>query len=560
MYNGASSVEESDEVEAVERNWVEMEMEEHYVPQMREQWNYVDERHLYRDLVRTGCDSKYDPQRHKLEQIDAERRQRKRSKSRQPHYPPCYCISETTRHWPGKTKYPGNMEAVLDHYQNLLDRPINQSSSCMCGHVSQNAYHHSRSKQTNNYRYPRKHTYELNASAMMENPTTSRTNDSVEYYRQMHNSVKGGHKKDVSYKETQALTKMYGNLEVDNELPMKYIQSKKESKVSPEPKVWKQHAEKISKPNIGGKSESKNNEDEYCLCMRKLKFNLSQCDNPDNATLENVEEDRDEQMKVKFDNLTAGLSSATRSAIGMSFAGQPSVKPKNNDVLLKDKALVMDDSDCSKGENVRKQPESTRICKSYQRTTSERNSARKPDEDSMINREENQEDVCEEIIVKDDEQEDAIRKNIYAAGDLDLHATKSHILGLIDRALSNEFGSSLDPQKPTDMNRGLTQQENWLEITRDLLADCCQPEDVLTMRHHGLRAECIKELKILRWKHMNSIQDEFKKLCNLQKFLDSFSPRQSMPSLQTQVAAVEQRPEKRQQQQQEEKQNLGTIS
>lgn len=57
---------------------------------------------------------------------------------------------------------------------------------------------------------------------------------------------------------------------------------------------------------------------------------------------------------------------------------------------------------------------------------------------------------------------------------------------------------------------------------------------------------------------MQHIQNEFKKLCDLQKFLDEYSPRESL--LTFQPTAVEQRTEERQSQQQqhEEKQNLGT--
>lgn len=98
-------------------------------------------------------------------------------------------------------------------------------------------------------------------------------------------------------------------------------------------------------------------------------------------------------------------------------------------------------------------------------------------------------------------------------------------------------------------------QELCKEITRDLLGDCSQMEDLLS--HRGQRVDCVKKLKNLWWQHMSHIQDEFKKLCHVQTFLDSYSPRPSMTAIQSHTAAVEQRPEERQQQQQE-KQNLGT--
>lgn len=113
----------------------------------------------------------------------------------------------------------------------------------------------------------------------------------------------------------------------------------------------------------------------------------------------------------------------------------------------KQKVATIGDSDCSKDEDTLKQSDNTRMCRSRQRSTIRRDSARKLDEELVTSREENQEDTCGEIIVKDDDQEVVIRKNVYGGGDLDLRATKSHILGLIDRALSNEFGNSMDQQK-----------------------------------------------------------------------------------------------------------------
>lgn len=63
---------------------------------------------------------------------------------------------------------------------------------------------------------------------------------------------------------------------------------------------------------------------------------------------------------------------------------------------------------------------------------------------------------------------------------------------------------------------------------------------------------------------MQHIQNEFNKLCDLQKFLDEYSPKQSLSSFQFNSNAVEQRLEDRQQEQEQEEQdeqpNLGTIS
>ncbi|XP_076230159.1 uncharacterized protein LOC116432705 [Nomia melanderi] len=157
-----------------------------------------------------------------------------------------------------------------------------------------------------------------------------------------------------------------------------------------------------------------------------------------------------------------------------------------------------------------------------------------------------------EIVEEEEDREAEIKKNIYAGGDLNLCATKNLIVGLIDEALSQDFGSSTDQPKNSDSNRGLTKQEPCVEIMHALQGDCWEStKDLLT--HRGLNAECLKQLKMLRWEHMNRIQNMCSKLCNLQKFLDSYSPRLSMSAPQQHAAAVEQRAEDRQQQQHEEK-------
>ncbi|XP_076294156.1 uncharacterized protein LOC143215696 isoform X2 [Lasioglossum baleicum] len=157
----------------------------------------------------------------------------------------------------------------------------------------------------------------------------------------------------------------------------------------------------------------------------------------------------------------------------------------------------------------------------------------------------------ESTFEEEDQDQDA-RKNLYAGGDLNLRATKSVIVGLIDKALSHTFGSPTDQTKNVDSTRGLAKEEPSIEVVRALQGDCCESlKDLLT--HRGLKQDYIKDLKLLRSEHMNHIRNMFSKLCNLQQFLDSCSPRLSMSAPQTLTAAVEQRVEERQQQPHEEK-------
>lgn len=113
--------------------------------------------------------------------------------------------------------------------------------------------------------------------------------------------------------------------------------------------------------------------------------------------------------------------------------------------------MAFDASNYSKDEDSRTQETENAVSfhKPCKLSAIRRNSVCKPD-NSSSDGEAIAEDTRHEIMTKDDLRDDheaLNRKCIYAGGDLDLHATKNHILDLIDRALCNEFGSATDQQK-----------------------------------------------------------------------------------------------------------------
>ncbi|XP_023290276.1 uncharacterized protein LOC105700239 [Orussus abietinus] len=125
------------------------------------------------------------------------------------------------------------------------------------------------------------------------------------------------------------------------------------------------------------------------------------------------------------------------------------------------------------------------------------------------------------------------RKNVYGAGDLDLHASKSYIVSLIDRALSRELGTVPEGRKLC------------LEITRLLQGDCCQSLGAFSQNlcNHQECPDYVKQLKTLRWEYLNHIQEELRKLHDLERFLDTCSPRHSLPVLNGQSFLAEHRKE-----------------
>lgn len=119
----------------------------------------------------------------------------------------------------------------------------------------------------------------------------------------------------------------------------------------------------------------------------------------------------------------------------------------------KHKSLAIDTNDYTKEEELPKEDENARpMCKPCQRSTTRQDSPCSPGKESTSNTEETREDssYCE-LAVKDEEQDIPNRKNTYAGGDLNpdfnLRATKSYIIGLIDRVLSKKFATSPGQQK-----------------------------------------------------------------------------------------------------------------
>ena len=122
----------------------------------------------------------------------------------------------------------------------------------------------------------------------------------------------------------------------------------------------------------------------------------------------------------------------------------------------KHKVLPIDANDYTKEGNLPKKVENRLICKPLQRSPIRQNSPRSPGKESTSNSEETRdESSCCELAVKDEDHESPNRKNIYAGGDLDLdldiRATKTYIVDLIDRVLSKKFAMS--PGQPKVFTR-----------------------------------------------------------------------------------------------------------
>ncbi|XP_043670816.1 uncharacterized protein LOC122630412 [Vespula pensylvanica] len=141
-------------------------------------------------------------------------------------------------------------------------------------------------------------------------------------------------------------------------------------------------------------------------------------------------------------------------------------------------------------------------------------------------------------INEKNENSDVVEKSDQFDEDLDLHASKSHILNLIDKALSKEFGP-LDAKKRDPVKEEITRQELCIEISRALQSDNCDSLAQTLLSNRGT-PDYVRHLKILRWEYLNHIQDKLRKLYDLEKILDDCSSRNSLLTLQSHTNSTDQ--------------------
>ncbi|KZC07763.1 hypothetical protein WN55_08085 [Dufourea novaeangliae] len=412
-------------------------------------------------------------------------------KSQVRHCPSCFHPLEGLKHSSGIPRCSNNVYEVLNTYENdYLMHPRNQTANTLqnddlyTGHVTSKPHHYSRMRHPSGHRRQRRNDQQV---LMRDTAADS--------YCPLF--MENGCRRDLHKLYCEIMSEAVEDSDIESEIQTRttkdWRNSRQHGKNEPEDKNIRQWR----------------NRDQENLRRMKLDLDVSRDDGRKygDPGMDDLEEKRP-KMKLCNDSLLG--------------------------------TMMSDNSDYTKERESQRQETETLHSQRRRKDSTVRKSVECKGEDESTNREEIKDDARCEIVVKDDEQETVIRKNIYAGGDLNLCATKSQILGLIDKALSNGFGSSTDQAKSVDSNRTLT-KEIYIEIRRALQGDFCESlEDVLTNR--GFSQECIQQLKMLRSEQMNHIRDMFRKLCKLQKLLDSYSPRQSsMSTSQMHPSAVKQR-------------------
>ncbi|XP_076761440.1 uncharacterized protein LOC143429649 [Xylocopa sonorina] len=457
---------------------------------------------LYHDLGAKCCLNCNQPRYGIAESPELGRRRRRRSRNRLQHCPSCHCPPEALKYSIERANYTKNMDAVLNEYEDFLTDPTSQVF---------------RKTESDPLSPPRM----CRVSAFGRTPAC---------HRDSRKRQPSSNRRQCRGEQEQAFpilrNALHSGMNADGNICYQCPRSMKSG--CKRECCWRgeQNPNEINENESG---EPRREDDDWSRAKGKLRFSLKQM-------MEDVEDHGKREIKQRSDCLSNILPIL-----------KASTKSRNvEDLPDKRKFLTIDTRDG----NLSKEAD-------------QRDSSCERDKESTSNREEAREDPFCELTVNDVEQETSFGKSVYAAGDLnvDLHAIKSHILDLIDRVLNKKLAAtSSDQQKNAESNRGSTEEGIYIEITRALQSDWCEPLAEDSPSHGDSRTDYIKHLKYMRWNYMKHIKNELIKLCNLQKFLDNYSPRQSLPAFQSRSAAVEQRPEEWQQQQHEEKQNLGTIS
>ncbi|XP_024941691.1 uncharacterized protein LOC107268647 isoform X2 [Cephus cinctus] len=498
-------------------------------------------RQSYDTTRRESC-ARCDPPMMQFESREASRRKRK-TKNHLQHCPSCHCPPYSMKYSPARTRNTENVYALLDQYEQFLAKSMHPGRKLQSPRSPRSAsrcrpstiVHCSRKGNSGgNQQLKTTETDPILQELMRDMVKTGLADEDTKGYPRYECApIKSIHKKDNSWQQQQD--------ESDEESirPIKHVHdyphTKKQSSVESQKRDGT--SQPIEKYDIQKDEEWKqlqrdreelNELDSEVREFEKWK-NIRQEDKDANTTEKRKVNFLPSKLPVpQFSNVRPGAFDTSRSK---SPKDQAKDRVRNveastsyHSMLTADKNLkatseFMEQLDLTKDENLEQELKSIPYCETYRCPSLPNSQSIKPKverpstDNNLIN----------------DNQADAnlTEKNVYAGGgDLDFHSSKCYIVDLIDRALSRELATIPQEKKLDDL-------VGQREITRTLQGDCCQ-----SLPHCLSNQETpdyVRQLKVLRWAYLNHIQDELRKLQDLERFLDTCSPRQSLPILHAQT-------------------------
>ncbi|XP_014600000.1 PREDICTED: uncharacterized protein LOC106784696 [Polistes canadensis] len=486
----------------------------------------------------------------------------RKKKSKTHRCPSCHCQLDFKR-TPSKTRDIDNIEAVFKKTEHIFDNAlanggVKKSYSIPLSPKSNPRCHRTHSKKISNNNHRQKQRWNDDDDDKFTMMIDDIVNKGVEneYYIKFPNSlpIKSSTKKDYHWKNDQVLQGILDYSEPESDLMDKYYEKysrskkccdnskrelesnlkKKENEFEEYKQHLKQQYQELDQLKYHLYGKLKNIDDQQC--KENDSFNVEQPERKkksyfeDETKKKNKEHRLDGELQYTDVSKKHQISTSNNKNIpeqannkivqqveaSTSYHCTDGETDVDIDNYLEDKKLIRELKNISYLKPCRKSSsaKNTKCTKSFERTT-------------CIEKEINDKNENTDIVVESNQPDE----------DLDLHASKSHILNLIDKALSKEFGQ-LDAKKVFKINRDpvkeeITRQELCIEISRALQGDCCDSLGQTLLSHRGT-LEYVKHLKILRWEYLNHIQDKLKKLYDLEKILDDCSsPRNSLLTLQS---------------------------
>ncbi|KAK2585927.1 hypothetical protein KPH14_010511 [Odynerus spinipes] len=517
--------------------------------------------------------------------IDSTEARRRKKKSKVHHFPSCFCQVDFRGAQPVRTRNTDDIEAVMEKTERIFNdslkcggikksysSPLSPKSAPRC-HRNNGHSHCSKKTSSNCHRQlqqQRRNEENEKITMAVLNDIVNKgvANERIEYSNKYLNllPVRSSAKKDHHWKSDQLSQDMQEYSDEENDCCVdkccedyhrlkKYDTSKEDFEMSSkrrendwveedeEQRLQREYCELVKhKYDLCEHRKSKNVDDQRCKeedspnvmdqLERRRKF-------PEDETRRKKKSERIFTSKLpvpRFDSKSPNRQQTSMGTSNKNASGQRSDKNVQRREAGTSYHRIYDeaDGDFLREEELRKELENIPYSKPCHRCTTGRNGKFAKSFEGAGCDDRNVSEKHEEasgILVKAGQQP--------TNEDLDLHASKSHILNLIDRALSKEFGP-LDEKKNDQAKEEVARQELCIEISRALQGDCCHSLAQTLLNHRG-RSDYVKHLKNLRWEYLNHIQDKLRKLYDLEKILDDCSsPRHSLSTLQSHASNTDQ--------------------
>ncbi|KAG7190654.1 hypothetical protein KM043_006736 [Ampulex compressa] len=514
----------SDEAELMPRNVVDTETEELYRRQPCGSHKITRRHRAHHNLARGDSCCLCGQFQYDLE-LQENPRRKKKTRIQLQHCPSCHCPPEMAIYSPSKMKYSDNVEAVLNQHERYgpsehANRGIKKSHSsplsprlCQCERCVISNLRPAKKSSSRSHRHQGK--------SEREHAWSSTLRDII--------SVEGGENSDSDHNSRLDASEKYHK----SHQRSKKAQRERRKDDDKQDEDWQQRFQRDYQELVEYKIRDREKLKSIDEQTRKVGDEEAPTEGQQSTYIA-------EDITRKINLLPNKLSRLTSNGLPNGLQA-PTIRNQHEEEQSKSTSRVeastsyhcaLDDRGTSdnieagypRSERRRNEMQDSPSCKPRRRGASFRDPISNAEEIVPEDRREAIEEevaTCRTVTKEGASEIGSVRRNLHAGGDLDLQASKTHILSVIDQAFSK------DP--------------------RAMQADYSREQVSLSQR--GTSADYVKHLKIF---HLNHIQDEIRKLYNLEVFHDTCSPRRSLPTLQGESTVSDRRVEQPEQQKEQD--------